>query len=103
MQMVAQGYDADHFVAFFKEMAAKSCSGGDCAEGKCADGKCSEGKCSEGKCTGDKSAADKSGAASADAAAPTAEKKSSCGGCKGKDEAKTDAAPAKPAETPMKP
>ena len=93
--MVSAGFDADHFVAFFQEMAKKASAGCDCADGKCAGGKCADGV----------------GADAKGAAAPTGdakpEAKSSCGGCKNKDAAKdapkVDPAPAKPVEVAPKP
>ncbi len=121
-EMVAQGFDADRFVTFFQEMVAKSsCSGGDCSEGKCSEGKCADGKCADGKCSEGKSASGKCEGAKCSeskgaeakvgdipaASVPTADAKpaakSSCGGCKDKDAAKTDVPPAKPADAPVKP
>lgn len=117
--IVADGWTADRFVAFFQEMAKASCHGG------CEDGDCDDGEC-HGKGEGCKECPSKSGAtADAKGAADKkdgccegsgerADGKPCCGACKEKAGAKKDGecgscpgakkdAPAKPAETPAKP
>jgi hypothetical protein len=104
--MVAEGYTADTFVAFFQQMAKKaSCEGGACADGKCADGECTEGKCSgDSPCSKKKDAAPAAPTANPAPTATPAEapatpaSKPSCGGCP----SKRDAAPAPAAPTAPK-
>ena len=108
--MVAEGFTADKFVAFFQEMAKASCADGKCSEGKCADGKCEGGKCEGGKCAGCKAAAEKAapsdktapseampaGKATSDATPAPSDAKPSCGGCPSKRDAATPVAPTAP-------
>lgn len=96
-QLVADGWTADRFVGFFKEMASKqgcdkgSCEKGDCAKGDCAKGECEKG---DGCCKGSGERADgkpccgkcKDGAAKTAPAAPA-----------------TNPAPEKAPEQPAKP
>lgn len=95
-QLVADGWNADTFVGFFKAMASKKCAEG-CKDGGCKDGGCKDGGCKDGEkgcCEGKGERADG---------------KPCCGKCK--EGAKKDApatpstaAPEKPAEpAPSKP
>lgn len=93
-QLVADGWTADRFVGFFKDMAAKQgCHGGDCDKGDCAKGDCdkSNGDCAKGDC--DKSKGDGCCKGSGE----RADGKPCCGKCK--DGAAKDA-PAAPATNP---
>jgi hypothetical protein len=96
-RLVADGWTADRFVTFFKDMSSKQgcgdCSKGDCAKGDCAKGDCAKGDC----CKGEK----KDGCC--EGKGERADGKPCCGNCKkdGSAPAKTaePAAPAAPAAT----
>lgn len=84
-RLVADGWTADRFVTFFKDMSAKSCgdcSKGDCAKGDCAKGDCAKGDGAKGECCKGKG--------------ENADGKPCCGKCKKGD---AEAKPAAPTET----
>jgi hypothetical protein len=103
-RLVADGWTADRFVTFFKDMSSKSC--GDCSKGDCAKGDCAKGDCAKGDCAKGDCAKGDCAKGCCEGKGERADGKGCCGKCKKDGEAAKPAegtAPAAPAATPAKP